>query len=267
MPAPTDKLLPLFEQPHLKFVMQAMIAGNSPALVWMDDTNHSALIWDNTHCLYLGGDSENPKFNEAIRQIWAGIILPEARARHLGIFKLYTTHEGWIKQATRIFDKPFQARERSLFVLDEGAVDKHPVVPPDGFRVVPINREFLAEASRANLNDLISEIEACWPSVEQFLANGFGVCVLSESDEVACWCTAEYVSYPRCGVGIETVEKFQRRGLATIAARVFAQNAVAKGWAVHWDSWSANLPSIKVAQKVGFQKLLDYSIELIRLGE
>lgn len=259
----------LFDLPHLGFVVDAMCAGNSPARIWVDDLvrPHSAFIWDTTHSLYFGGEAENAEFNAALREFLAEKLLPEAKTRQLGIFKLYTTSDEWAKQLPILFGRDdLPARERTHHRLDRiGGVQNAPTAP-GGFQVLPIKRELLVESRYKNANRVLEEIESCWNALELFWQNGFGFCVVSDADEIACWCTAEYVSDHVCGVGIETVEKFQRRGLATCAARAFAQHCTTHGWTAHWDAWSSNLPSVKAGENAGLRKILDYTVHICVLS-
>ena len=73
-------------------------------------------------------------------------------------------------------------------------------------------------------------------------------------------CTAEYVSGGRCGIGIETVPAYQGRGIATLTASAFAGYCATWSITPHWDAWSSNLPSVVVAEKVGFRKVETYSV-------
>lgn len=47
----------LFAAEHLALVIDAVIAGNSPARVWADDpaAPQTAMVWDGAHSLYLAG--------------------------------------------------------------------------------------------------------------------------------------------------------------------------------------------------------------------
>jgi hypothetical protein len=263
------RLRTLFDLPHLGFVVEAMCAGNSPAQIWVDDIEQprSAFIWDTTHSLYFGGEAENAAFNESLKQFLAETLLPEAQERQLGVFKLYTNSDSWAKQLPVFFapDRLSQ-RERTHYALDKIAVPQIPPTLPDGFQVVPIKREILIDSRYKNANRVLEEIESCWNSIALFWANGFGFCVVSNDDEIACWCTAEYVSEKTCGVGIETVEAFQRRGLATWAATAFAQHCVEQGWTAHWDAWSSNVPSVKAGENAGFRKASDYAVQIYMLS-
>jgi hypothetical protein len=258
----------LFDLPHLGFVVDAMCAGNSPSRIWVDDLvrPRSAFIWDTTHSLYFGGEAENAAFNAVLRRFLAETLLPEAQTRQLGIFKLYTSSDTWAKQLPKLFgtdDLP--ARERTHCSLNGMDSVQNAPTAPDGFQILPIKHELLIGSRYKNANRVLEEIESCWNALELFWQNGFGFCVVHE-DEIACWCTAEYVSDHVCGVGIETVEEFQRRGLATCAARAFAQRCVEHGWTAHWDAWSSNLPSVKAGENAGFRKILDYTVHIRMLS-
>lgn len=50
------------------------------------------------------------------------------------------------------------------------------------------------------------------------------------------------------------------RGLATLAANAFTAQCANRGLRAYWDSWADNLPSIAVAEKVGFRRVASYSL-------
>jgi RimJ/RimL family protein N-acetyltransferase len=89
--------------------------------------------------------------------------------------------------------------------------------------------------------------------------------LISDRYEVVSWCTAEYVSPGQCGIGIETIEAYQRQGFAKVTANAFLQHALSLGWQMYWDTWQGNIASVHVAQNLGFRKLVDYSVLLVQL--
>ena len=105
-----------------------------------------------------------------------------------------------------------------------------------------------------------------WPSFETFLDRGFGFTML-DGTSVVCWCTAEYVSEGKCGIGIETIEAYQRRGIATVVTGEFVRHALASGVNPHWDCWASNTPSVRVAEKMGFADMHDYKIAIGTFGD
>jgi GNAT superfamily N-acetyltransferase len=262
-PNDTVALRPLFDVPQLSFMVDAMQAGNSPAAIWVDDANQprSAFIWDTTHSLYLGGDAGNTAFLNGLRTLLSETILPDGRTRRLGIFKIYTANDAWAALVPDLFQATdLMTRERTLLRLDSSAVGSPTENNLPGFRVERITPDLLQ--NRPNADRVLEEIESCWTALDRFWERGFGFCALAENGDIAGWCTAEYVSGKVCGVGIETVEDYQGRGVGTLVARAFARHCVTGGWTAHWDSWTGNIPSVTVGQKAGFQKVLDYSVQI-----
>lgn len=252
-PARAANVLPLFHEPHFDLVMRGIIAGNSPARLWVDDPEspHTVFIWDKTSCCYLAG------YDESLGTIVRDTLLPAQT-----FFKVECTSPASDAALETIFAGGKLARfERFFYAFDRlkqpGWRDR---LPP-GFHIEPITAEML-ESGMANVPDLIDEIEQCWNSIGQFLQHGFGFCALHDQ-AVVCRCTAEYVSGGRCGIGIATAEAYQNRGLATLTASAFVEHCAARGIISHWDCWKNNGPSVTVAENVGFRRVSNYTATLV----
>ncbi len=113
---------------------------------------------------------------------------------------------------------------------------------------------------------LLDEVTSMWGSDQAFLARGFGFCA-HDGTTIASWCTAEYVSPGRCGIGIETVQPFQGRGLATAVGAAFLRTCGSRSMVAHWDAWIDNVPSIAVAEKLGFSLLTSYAVGVTTFAE
>ena len=256
------KIRPLARQPHLRLALDAIGEGNSPALVWVDDRAQPrvAYLWDKTHCHFLVGDAPTSAFTEAVRELIRQEIAPKALAPGKAFLKVYYSSASWEEQVGSIFETAELVRgERVFHVLDHLAEPDWRATVPGGFRVRQIDASLLATNRLHGIEDLRHEIITGWNSETDFLTSGFGFCLLC-GDEIVTWCTAEYVSPGKCGVGIETAVKHMRRGFATLAASALVEHAVAQGITPHWDSWKANLPSLAVARKVGFRPISEYVV-------
>jgi len=265
-----ERVRPLFQGQHLELLIHAVIAGNTPGQVWVDDADQprAAFLWDQAHCLYVTGISDNDAFNQAISGVIAEQIAPQ-----VDLFKLYYTPEAWEQQIeTLLPNVPVRKLDRVLLTLRQPTIDGWRERIPAGFRVSPSDAALLAQTHLTHLDAVIEEIESGWKSLDEFCRKGFGFCML-EGESVVCWCSAEYfsgseyVSEGRCGIGIETVEGYSGRGLATLTASAFLNYCLERGIAPHWDSWTTNLPSLAVARKVGFQPAEAYTVFLGRFSE
>src|SRR5262245_21610847 len=100
-----ERVRSLFGSAHMALVIDAVIAGNSPGRLWVDDANEprSALLWDNTHNFYLAGAADNALFNLAVNDLFVDEITPFAQEHELGIFKLYYSSDHWERPIETLF--------------------------------------------------------------------------------------------------------------------------------------------------------------------
>lgn len=128
---------------------------------------------------------------------------------------------------------------------------------PEGFSVHWITSAFLA-SDIAGLDAVRQEMCSERSSVDDFLANSFGMCPVY-GGEVAGWCMSEYNTGTRCEIGIATLEKYQRKGIATLATYFFLAEARRRGYdRIGWDCWTGNVPSAATARKAGFTLVEEY---------
>lgn len=236
---------------HLALIVEAMIAGNSPAKAWVDDAANprAALLWDGAHNVYIAGSAQA---TAPFRDVVGSRIAPAQP----GLVKVY----GADAAARSVFaGHALAPRERVLYRHDLAPAPGWHNRLPAGLRVSAIREELDQLSGLRNFADVAAEIESCWQSMADFVRAGFGFCACDGASIVG-WCTAEYVSDGRCGIGIETVAAYQGQGIATLTASAFTGYCATRSITPHWDAWSSNLPSVAVAEKVGFRKVETYSV-------
>ena len=250
---------------HLRFTIDAVIAGNSPMRIWVDNVNipRSALLWDGAHCYYLVGDSTNSDFCKAIETFLTESIIPEAIAKNREIFKIEYSSEDWKPIIEDILkdESPIKI-PRKFFDLENLLIPQWQDILPSDFSIRRIDRVLL-ESDVKNVESIIDEINQCWYSIDDFLTIGFGFCLIHREygkEEVQGWCTGEYFSKGKCGIGIETFQGYQKRGFATAMASAFIEHCLSVKIKPHWDASANNVGSIRVAEKVGFRKIQDYDV-------
>jgi GNAT superfamily N-acetyltransferase len=253
--------------PYTDLVIRAAVAGNSPARIWTDDpaAPRTALLWDTAHAYYFAGEPDDPAINEALFFLIRDTIAPRARAGGYNTFKVYYTDPGWLSVIPFLFIEAqvaLAARTRLTFTgprLAEWAV-------PEGCSIRRIDAALLADSTIANMPQLLEEISLCWTSVERFLGAGFGFAGLHDG-ALAGWCTGEYAADDQIGIGIEVLEPYQRRGLATALGAGFVAHCAEAGITPHWDSWQRNTASVATGTKIGFQTARHYRVFLGTFSE
>jgi RimJ/RimL family protein N-acetyltransferase len=71
-------------------------------------------------------------------------------------------------------------------------------------------------------------------------------------DQVVSWSVADCVSGGACEIGIHTRKDYRRRGLGTLTAAAAVDLGLSNYRFVGWHCDEQNIPSIRVAEKVGF---------------
>ena len=137
-----------------------------------------------------------------------------------------------------------------------------PVTSPlkEAIVLAQISQTLVDDARLVNRDLLIDEIHSESPSLEHFFRQYFGFCA-HDGLKLVGWCLAEYHCQGRYELGIETLEAYQRQGIATHVASAVITRAFAEGATeIGWHCWASNTPSIATALKLGFQKELDYPV-------
>ncbi len=99
---------------------------------------------------------------------------------------------------------------------------------------------------------LADDICATWRNIEDFLANGFGYCLL-EGGDIASVCLSAFAARGQVEIGVHTGEKFRRRGYASLTAAAMIAHCLDNEQTPHWECFWDNEPSIALAVKLGFE--------------
>jgi hypothetical protein len=257
-----------FNNEQVGFVFDSILEGNTPSEIYVDNVEKPsiALIWDRGHCFYFGGIAVKEELYCEGVKFFIDKFLNETTRHLIKIAKIYSMSSIWENKLSELLGgfNPIIG-SRSLYYHDLNTI---PLVSAkvDTIEVKSINEEVIQNESLSNLECMIEEISSMWGSAQNFITKGFGRYAI-EGNNIACWCTAEYVSSTSCGIGIETIEEYQDKGIGSLTAGSFLNRCLQLKVTPYWDSWMRNTPSIKVAEKLGFKKLKDYRIILLQLIE
>lgn len=122
---------------------------------------------------------------------------------------------------------------------------------PRGFALREVSRRLLGEGL-ANSKGLEAEMTSERPTVDDFLAKGFGICAV-KGNELAGWCLSEYNCSSGCEVGVEVAAEHRHKGLALAMVSAFVKMARSNGYArIGWDCHRQNAASWHTAIRAGF---------------
>jgi len=115
---------------------------------------------------------------------------------------------------------------------------------PSGYTVKKIDAPLLHRLL-TTYNELV--IPSWEPS--DFLKYGVGLCLLTGEDEVVSICTSVSIGNRLVTIGIDTNDRFQRRGFGTLICSAFIEYCLTHDLIPVWECDSSNIASHALARK------------------
>lgn len=250
---------PLFAT-ETRLAVTAALAGKSPAELYVDDPAAPRaailMLWNDR--IYLAGTPIKAAFPQDFSALLHERYLPQGKEQRPFGFAIDFTPSLWEEYLASPFtDMESLRAEHQYYCIHL----REPILPPslpEGFILHRVDEALLAQSSLGNHQSLVEEIHSESPSVDDFLQHKFGYCVQHGQDLVG-WCLSEYNHGNQCELGIETLQEYQRRGLATATAQATMAYAQSVGMSkIGWHCWKANMPSSSLARKLGFEHVEDH---------
>ena len=240
---------PLFASRSPKTLeVEAVLAGRTAGSLYVDHAENPQAAALNIGVGWHVVGRPSPDFLRAInrllpRDTYSVLILPDDQA------------DAWLPTLT---EDLYFVRARSRYAArTQVAVPEPPC--PEGYRVEAIDQALL-EHDVEGIEGIREEILGTWHSLDDFLADGFGFVVLSESCIVGHSMT-DYVCGDACEIGVFVDEGHRLKGLGSLVATRTADEAFARGLRrVGWMSWACNHGSVAVSLNAGFSDVCKYDI-------
>ncbi len=255
------RVSPLFDDLRYNLVVDSIITGNTPAWIYVDDLANprTGWMWNRMGTMLLAGDSDDSTFNQALSILLTRRVAPDARCRQIPSLTLHHSPSAWEYEVGSLLpDAKLHRMWRRFYVFDRLGVDWKERLPSDCL-IRPIDDRLLQKDHLENLDSVIGWIHSFWHSVEDFIETGFGFCLVQDR-AVASWCLTVYAVDRDVELGLATGPRYRNRGYATLVAAACVEYSVARGCKLHWHCDEENLPSIRVAEKVGFLNPARYQV-------
>ena len=245
-----------------RLAVTAALAGESPAELYVDDpaAPQAAILMLWNHRIYLAGTPIKAAFSHDFASLLHDRYMPQGKEWLPFGFAIDFTPSLWEDSLASLFtDMESLRAEHQYYSIRLRKPIEAPALP-EGFVLRKVDEALLAQSSLGNYQSLVGEIHSEAPSVDDFLQHRFGYC-LQYGQELVGWCLSEYNHGKQCELGIETLEGFQRRGLATATALATMAHAQSVGMSrVGWHCWKANIASSSLARKLGFEHVEDHPV-------
>ena len=265
-----NRVQPVFERLS-RTAIAGTLAGWTPGQVFVNEPHvpqagfkpQAAFTWGEHRFSYLAGNPMDEDFVQGLVVLLEGELLPKLPGSHDPTLVIYPDSPAWIDalEARLAAYRPLRLF-RSLHRFDPMAFEQCTreleALPPE-YTLLPVDAQVCGR-----FPELAFAYELLWGGVQNFLAHGFGCCVLADG-ELASACDTPFCAGGRAEIGVETKEAYHRKGLARQACTAFIRECLRRGLEPVWECWRENEASLSLAKRLGFEWLEDYPVLFIEM--
>jgi RimJ/RimL family protein N-acetyltransferase len=257
-----DSVTTAVEPLHYHLWVRAIIDGYIPGRIWAADTT-TALIWDTRYTYYLSGVEDNHEFNAALDGLIFDTIAPEAIKKGIRMYFVICP-PNWEKKILNnevLVDRFPKRIKRCYYMLDKKVEVNWKDKIPAGYTMESVDKNLLDRIDLENIDILCEEIDDIITSVDEFIRKEFvGYCLVYKDKEIVSW-SLSFMYGSSHEFTVQTVEEYQQRGFGTLTTAALIDYCLFHNAAsIGWHCGQENVPSIKLAEKVGFKRTKhDYS--------
>lgn len=255
-----NRVLPLFAALDHHLIIRAVVEGTSPGRIYVDDASRprSAFLVS-AEGYFVAGSPDDEDFNHGLGRLAAGRLFPELGEGEYG-FDVHYAPAAWETRLPAIFPTEYPLIFGASYYRFRGPTLDWRARLPAGYELRPVDRHLLARHDVQHLDVVRQKIAGNWPSMDTFLALGFGFCLLHGGSLVS-ECLADCASGDRCEIGISTVPAYRRRGFGALTVAATVDHCLQRGYTdIGWHTADNNLGSIRTAGRAGFARVRGYPI-------
>lgn len=231
----------------------SVINGNYPGRVFVDHEQwpNIAIVWATGRWMYLEGDLSTEQQKSYIKQFFQAVVMPECEKRNETWFEIYTSDS---KQLDEFFLKEIDFLKvnkhfESVYSLDERK-----------FLQVKNAHNNMKNEVQVEFRDFNILPESYWKdaltpqkTVGVVIKNSHGILSIAKNNG--------FIFGKEYFIDIDTFKAEERRkGYATLAAIKLIDYFLERGMFPLWETTNSNIPSQKLALKLGFEPVDRYPV-------
>ncbi|MFF2016190.1 GNAT family N-acetyltransferase [Paenibacillus sp. NPDC058177] len=225
-------------------------------IVYVDNQDHpqcAAVMSSDFIGGRLIGHAVNKAFNEGFISTMKDHFFVNGSANDFRLF-WSTASESWDEIIFRVFGYRVFCISRTQFEFDRHVFESLGLVGNDEgmFR--------MDAAMLQSYEPLRREIEGLWGSIEKYLQHDVGWVAFSSDGQGIGLCHAAFIGGGLAELSIHVNESARGQGFGFQLARNFIGDCLNRGVIPNWTCDTQNVPSFRMAQKLGFKENKKYNL-------
>ncbi|KYG39325.1 GNAT family N-acetyltransferase [Bacillus gaemokensis] len=219
--------------------------------IFVNERVTAGLIVTANGIYYLFGDTHDQDFQHTLFSYIQNDVLTKGNR-----FTLFTSSKEWEMVIENHFKDSLKKIPRKKFLFQRNIFeDRKRGLDDSTYKVMRIDKN-IVEKSTEFTERYYKEY---WGSKEVFLNNGFGFYIIHDQ-KVVIECVSIFRSNVFAEIDIATDSDYQGRGLARLVATYFIEHCIQNGVTPCWDCNMDNMPSQRLASKLGFDQPVEYTL-------
>ncbi|MCO4851864.1 GNAT family N-acetyltransferase [Bacillus vallismortis] len=239
-----------FREKNCPTFVYSIIEQTIPGVVYVDEHTFpkSFLIGTESGIYFVTGEEGNHDFNDFIAEYY------EKQVKSTKRFTLFSSSDTWDRVMKTILKDELNQMKRAAFSFQHKPANTD-IKLPKGLVLKRIDEDIISNSTEFNK----AYYEEYWDSVSHFSSKGFGFAVL-HGNQVVSECTSIFLGHNRAEMDIYTLEEYRGMGLAYCVGSEFINFCLENGMVPSWDCDVNNKSSFRLAAKLGFKAMTEYSI-------
>jgi RimJ/RimL family protein N-acetyltransferase len=257
----------VYEGLSYNLVIQSVIDNNTNGRIFVDNPANArrAVLWNQQDALLLEGIPYDSDFNESMAEVITQQIIPNAAQHHIPALSLHYFPETWEKTIQNML-RAYNPEKilRNLYWFRALEINWRRKIPM-GFNMCRIDAALLEQTHLQHMDEVHGWIDSFWHSKADFLAKGIGYCLM-HGDKIVSWCLSVYAGTKNLELGLATIPEFRNHGYATLTSAACVEYCIEHRIIPHWHCYKSNAASIAVAEKLGFEKVMEYPVYYFKIN-
>jgi RimJ/RimL family protein N-acetyltransferase len=255
---------------HVTTYAQALLERPNTGKIYVDNPDYPLLAYFryvyNPYIDVIIGNCNDENTFKSLAHFIKNTVLPETeRIGHsICVIRSYPPNI-----SSKLYDllshkKPLKSSRKSFnfnkLIFQMNQTNSLKRVPADT-KLLKIDKAFLNKYNDKHLND---DLKENWLSINNYLQDGIGFALI-QNNEVATFCFSFIASESFQEINIATKETYRCKGYASIVATAFIDSCLKTNQTPIWECDAANSNSVALANKLGFEEVLEFQETFINL--
>ncbi len=242
-----------FEKIRYNLLIDSILNNNTIGKILVDNIERPnfSLIWTYTDSLIIGGNitDTGDLYNSYKKEFFP--VFHKWNIPYLIVYYDVNNKELRKKIITSFNENEFTDLDRVYFHFKKAKYNSD-IKKFNDIQLLKIDKDILSRNDTKGYEEVNGWIHSFWKTEEDFIKYGSGYCIIKDKTFIS-WCITVYYNDKERELGLYTNKNYRNKGYGSLVASSAINDLLTRGLNPHWHCRVENKPSVKLAEKIGFE--------------